>query len=1225
MTLLRDVIEIPEEIHAGDYVLRLTEGVERVDETLREYVVTPALARAFDAALGLVANAVTSGRSQAAFLHGSFGSGKSHFMAVLHALLGGDPRARGIPELAEPLARHDAALQQRRFLRLTYHLIGAESLEHAVLGGYVEQIRRLHPDASLPAVHRTAGLIANAATWRQQLGDERFFQGLNEDAGAGGGWAAFTGRWTPESYERAAAALPGDPDHARLADALVRAFFPMFTGAAEFVDLDSGLRAISEHARGLGYDAVVLFLDELILWLASRLTNRDLVANEGAKVAKLVESGDARRPVPLVSFIARQRDLRDFLGEAAPGAHQAAIADTFRWWEDRFDKVVLGDENLPYIVERRLLRPRDEEGRRRLQVAFDGLDRRPEVWNTLLDGFNTSEFHRGADQEAFRRTYPFSPALVSTVRAVSSVMQRERTALKVMGQLLVDQRGELKVDDVIPVGDVFEYVVEGQSALTPEMERHFAAARRLYHERLRPLLLREHGLDEETARTLGYRHPFRADDRIARTLLLSALVPAVPALRDLDAHRLAALNHGTIVSPLPGEEATTVLAKVQGWRTEVPEIQLTGDPRNPVIGVRLAEVDYQGVLDRVRHVDSLGARRRLLRELVWAAFGIHYEESVLAVQEHSVTWRASKRTVEVAFGNVRDPRDLPDELLIHTGERWRVIVDFPFDEDGRSRRDDFARIDTLLSVHAPARTVAWIPRFFSRERLEDLGRLVQLEHLLGGSGERFDSNADHLSATDQVQARAILENLRASTRERLRGVLQQAYGAAAPVRGDVDTTGNEERALVSLDPSFPVQDPVGATLAAAFGNLADQMLRHAYPAHPGFQPDRPELRPAELRRVLGFVKRAREQQNGRVPVEQADRPLLRRVCGPLGLGELYENVYVLDVGGTFPWRNRFAQQISREGIGGSVLVGRVRAWTDADAVRGLDRLVGNLVVAAWALVTDRVWCRPGMQPLEPELDQITDDMELREQELPEPGAWEHALQRTQALLDFAPNPYRTAANVADLARRVSDAARQHLPHARELVRLLEVHAAALGITPADTSGRLATARAASRLLDDFEHAATDTALVDLMHAAGLPAEDQVVGRSLHSAGQLVDALSRTQWELLDALRSSPGEEAAGILARLAQAGALNEFQTPLEPALRAAGIAAVRLLAARRPAPAPPPPPPSPGPGREPSVLVLDADALAAGAGAEELLRRLRAFAGEHDGQRVRVTWQAEP
>ena len=36
-----------------------------------------------------------------------------------------------------------------------------------------------------------------------------------------------------------------------------------------FVRFDKGLSIISQHAKGLGYDALILFLDELILWLAS--------------------------------------------------------------------------------------------------------------------------------------------------------------------------------------------------------------------------------------------------------------------------------------------------------------------------------------------------------------------------------------------------------------------------------------------------------------------------------------------------------------------------------------------------------------------------------------------------------------------------------------------------------------------------------------------------------------------------------------------------------------------------------------------------------------------------------------------------------------------------------------------------------------------------------------------------------------------------------------------
>ena len=97
-TLLRDVINIPEKAGTEDYVLRLTDSVEEshLARTLDDYVVTPALAESFNGALNLVADAVRQGVSRGAFLTGSFGSGKSHFMAVLYALLRQVPQARAL-------------------------------------------------------------------------------------------------------------------------------------------------------------------------------------------------------------------------------------------------------------------------------------------------------------------------------------------------------------------------------------------------------------------------------------------------------------------------------------------------------------------------------------------------------------------------------------------------------------------------------------------------------------------------------------------------------------------------------------------------------------------------------------------------------------------------------------------------------------------------------------------------------------------------------------------------------------------------------------------------------------------------------------------------------------------------------------------------------------------------------------------------------------------------
>ena len=114
--------------------------------TIDDYVVTD------DLVAGLRRGArprrgVAQGRraAGAAFLAGSFGSGKSHFMAVLYALLGHDPAARAKAELAPVIAAHDGDLQDKKILRLAFHFLDAQSIEQCVLGGYVAPDQRAAP------------------------------------------------------------------------------------------------------------------------------------------------------------------------------------------------------------------------------------------------------------------------------------------------------------------------------------------------------------------------------------------------------------------------------------------------------------------------------------------------------------------------------------------------------------------------------------------------------------------------------------------------------------------------------------------------------------------------------------------------------------------------------------------------------------------------------------------------------------------------------------------------------------------------------------------------------------------------------------------------------------------------------------------------------------------------------------------------------------------------
>ena len=328
MTLIRDLIDIPERVHPGDFVLRLAEGVARPDETLRTYVVTPQLADAFDRALGLIRDALASGSSKAAYLHGSFGSGKSHFMAVLHLLLQQHAAARATEGLEGVVTGHDDWLAGKRFLLVPYHMIGKPSMEAAVLGGYATRVAELHPDAPVPGVYRSEGLFEDARRLRAEIGDERFFGRINETTSGAGegtaGWGDLSAHWDASSFEAALGAPAGAEERSRLVAALIDSFFRGYRDVARgsdeaFVPLDEGLAIISRHARDLGYHALVLFLDELILWLATHAADLRFLNEEGPKVSKLVEAETADRPIPIVSFVARQRDLRELVGEQGHG------------------------------------------------------------------------------------------------------------------------------------------------------------------------------------------------------------------------------------------------------------------------------------------------------------------------------------------------------------------------------------------------------------------------------------------------------------------------------------------------------------------------------------------------------------------------------------------------------------------------------------------------------------------------------------------------------------------------------------------------------------------------------------------------------------------------------------------------------------------------------------------------------------------------------------------
>ncbi|MFD0576158.1 phage resistance protein [Dactylosporangium darangshiense] len=1238
--MLREVIVIPERVTDSDYVMRLAEGVSHAQQTLADYVVTDSLKAEFVKALGLVAQALETGRSQAGFLHGSFGSGKSHFMAVLHEILRRNPDALAVENLSEPVADADRWLAGRKVLTLTFHLLGARSLEAAVLGGYRQQVMALHPDDPPPAVHRSDALLGDAAEYRAEVGDERFFARLNEASGGGSaGWGQWRGGWDAARYDAAAAQPPGTPDRDRLVSDLTATLFKGAVHSGEFLDIDEGLAVITQHAKSLKYDAIVLFLDELILWLSQHLSNLEFVNHEGGKLAKFVESADQHRPVPIVSYVARQRDLVEFLGPHVPGAERQAFSDVFRHGRGRFTEIVLPDRNLPQIAERRLLR-KIGDGERIIKEAFEAVQRRRDVWDTLVAGNQYGDAGVGSDPAVFRRLYPFSPALVATLVALSQALQRERTALKVMARLLVAGRDRLRVNDVIGVAELFdELVAKGELPDNPRLKKHFETARVLYG-RLRSVLLEQHQQTEATAAALPPSHQFNIDDRLIKTLLLAALVPEVPALANLNAVRLHALNYGSMVSPIIGSEPPRVLKRLRDLSVYIPEIQI-GEGTDPVIRMELSEVDASVLVERVPTTeDTPGARRRLLRELVCAELGMTPPDGMFAAQQHPREWRGRRHHIDVLFANVRDANELPEAEVAAVGGRWRVVIDYPFDDETHTRRSDTARI-RVIGTHLNSQTLFWLPYFLTEERLGLVGTLVRLNYLLAGSGDdRLRAIASDFSTEERLQAKAMLEQQQRTTRGRLIDCLKQAYGVVGALPADV--ADDPDPVLQTIARGFTPAKPIGGTLRAASDHLTGQMLTWIYPGTPNLPEDEPLVTAAQLRKVFEYAQQAIADPARRVLVESGDRRHVRRIVNHLRIGECTEEG-VYTVNPTYLWwTGHFLQQAKAlEGATDRFGVLLLRRLTDLPQPRGLDRQVQQLLIAVFALDQDLSWYRDDRKIQAPGLDGIADDMELRMDRRPDETKWKAALDTVNGLTPLRLSPRLSAANLARFGAAVRDHAKGALPGLRTLVKTLETHAGQLGIDPAATTGRLNTTRRAVALLDTVVDELDDVVLVELLAEPDLgEAEPVTASVYLTRATALTEALARTPWNMLSTvagLRDDRAEEGRLLLEKLADSARREQLHADLAEALSTAAHEATELLARTPPSMVTPPvavptvvtPPAADPPPATPSItppLVRTGGevTISDDASFEDAVARLRRFREANAGRRVRVEWSVE-
>lgn len=1216
--LLRDVIDIKESISTSDFVLSLADAVTSggVENALADYVVTERLLENFEEALGLIKSAVDGHTSKAAYLHGSFGSGKSHFMAVLYALLSRNQTARARGDFDPVLTKHEwLDTDNRNFLMVPYHMIGAKSMEQRVLGGYVNHITTLHPEAPLPRVYRTDNLFKDISAMRERLGDDALIAGLGGADEADEWGESFV--WTPALLDTALNAPEAheneklDEVHpttpvelrARLVQDATTHLLPGFTrNAAEntggFISLEAGLSVIAEHARSLGYDGLILFLDELVLWLAGLIHDQQFVSHEASKITKFVESGDARRAIPVISFIARQRDLRELVGEEMSGAVETSIQDSLNLASGRFDKITLEDRNLPQVAQARLLQPKGTEAAAQIGAAFEQTKKLgPQVWDTLL---GSDQGTTGADEESFRRTYPFSPAFMDTLVHISSALQRSRTGLKLMGQLLADRRNDLRLGDLIPVGDLYPVIAQGgDKPFTDHLKVVFDAADKLYSTKLRPYLLFAHNLTEENVEQYQHRpdsitdtglaqrcQGFLGENRMMCTLLLSALAPSVPALNDLTIRRLGALNHGSVTAPIPGAEVGIIKSKVAEWATRFPEIKETGTEANPGVRLELSGIDVDSVVQNAAVNDNAGNRIALAKRLLAEELDVRRLDGRLGADELTMVWRGSTRTAEVLFGNIADNDELPDhDMQPQMPDQWRVIVDLPFDEGEYGPVDDLNRMHTLRERQGdPARTAAWIPTHLSAQRMAEFRRLVIIDKALADDHRFTTQYAAHLNPDDRDRANGMLQTQRESLTKQVKAAFKQAYGLADKKDADVELGFDEH--VASLPRVDELKISIGQSMREGIRHITGTLLAHQFPDHPDLDPDGTgaAVKPADARTVFTNVRQAAEERDRRVEIPAKERALMRRIAEPLGIGQQKEAYFEL----SDRWADHFRTQARTEGVTGDLPLARLTDWTDLPRPRGLEPTLATLVVSSFAEMDDRVWVRGGV-PLDPapELAQIKPGDALRSQPLPSEDDWERARHRFEAILGTKAPTLRRGRMVTHFARQITEAARQYREPAAELVRRLEQHAEFLALDDTDEAGRLVLARRCRELLATLEEsgqgAAGSTGARKTIEALARFDLGQVnadrYGTSIKQAQQVAHSLAVASWDTLE-LAQGQGAEGRELLESLRGAARADQRTADLAAKLDETRGAVTQLIKRSQDGktvqPDPPPPVPTP-------------------------------------------------
>jgi hypothetical protein len=851
-TTITEAFELPrpEDIRAMGFVVKLSEADPNSDEVkqlVTDYVITPAVQKELPRILDDMKQVFDRREEYGRFIHGSFGSGKSHFMTILSLLLECalvawqkfrpllDAHRNAKALKGDEATDHEAWLSQAGLLVVRIHMLSVRGrntgLDRAIYDSFNAALKRrgktpfefLNIEAIFDEVRREAREYGDIVWKRLEaegiVGGREDFEALA--AGSIQARERFARTWLKYKGR--------DPSDAGVD--------PRWT---------EGLARMTQHAKSQGFGGIVLLVDEFLLWLAEK-SGQEFVA-EINNLNVIVDHNTGQRAVPIFAFVARQRNLQEFFPDLVD---ETKIHEHLDHHAKRFEITKLQDIELRHIVQGRVLRPRDPAA---VQAAIDSLsERHQKVLPALL---------ADADIDYLRDVYPFHPALIEMLVDVTSLMQRERSALRLLYELLVVHYPDLPLGEFLPVGSAFSAIFPDAGV---EASKKVELMQDIHHQYYSRLALAMKRMAERPGSEFNDERR-KALDQLVKTVLLAEVSPRLKQ-GGLTIERLVQLNAVDVEGETFRGQVRIAETDLLALSQDVPDLQIAGQGKTALVRYVLGRISLSEILGRARSkVDNPAQRFKVfwaaLREALGVAGETGFEDGGHNDGDWDLTWRRTKRRGRLKLDNIRE---MSNADFIPPDGAFTVLVDYPWDDPGHTVDEDRLRAMNVRKKQGLLYTVCWLPRHMTPTELGVLTELAAVRYLSSEAGQE-----DLLETLGPQDRNKVLEQ--ASIRQKtLESQLDELLREVYVHHGDF-------YALISdVDSSRPRE-----TLKENLEHIATLLMDRRYPQHPTFlaEPKRPDLET-----LLSWMISAGEGSVS-IPYDESVGKVLKNLGQPLELVNL---------------------------------------------------------------------------------------------------------------------------------------------------------------------------------------------------------------------------------------------------------------------------------------------------------------------------------------------------